>query len=94
MEQVRKGFSSAELQVLDGGKIKNMRFINEGTQTLNTKLGTFETVVVRRVRQGSSRETVTWFAPKLNYVPVQIEQLKKGNLVARLKINKLKDLSQ
>lgn len=89
MKLVRQGFSQAELQVLDNGKVKSMMFINEGTQKLNTKLGTFETVVVRRIREGSSRETLTWFAPELNYVPVQIEQLKRGNLVARLKINKL-----
>lgn len=89
MELVRQGFSQAELQVLDNGKVKSMTFINEGTQKLNTKLGTFKTVVVRRVREGSSRETLTWFAPELNYVPVQIEQLKRGDLVARLKINKL-----
>lgn len=94
MDLVRKGFSSAELQVLDAGKIKTMDFINAGTETLKTKLGTFDTVVVRRIREGSTRETVTWFAPELNYVPVQIEQLKRGELVARLKINKLKDLSK
>lgn len=89
MKLVRQGFSQAELQVLDNGKVKSMEFINEGVQTLKTKLGTFETVVVRRVREGSSRATLTWFAPELNYVPVQIEQLKRGKLVARLKINKL-----
>lgn len=89
MELVRQGFSQAQLQVLDNGKVKSMTFINEGVQKLKTKLGTFESVVVRRIREGSSRETLTWFAPELNYVPVQIEQLKRGNLVARLKINKL-----
>ena len=93
MDLVRKGFSSAELQVLDAGKIKTMRFINEGTSRVRTRLGTFDAVVVRRAREGSSRETVTWFAPELNYVPVQIEQLKRGELVARLKIHRLKELS-
>ncbi|HBR98460.1 MAG TPA: hypothetical protein DD979_13955 [Gammaproteobacteria bacterium] len=91
MELVRKGFSSAELQVLDAGKIKTMQFINDGTERVDTKLGTLDTIVVRRVREGSSRETITWFAPDLNYVPVQIEQRKRGKLVARLKINKLKN---
>ncbi|MCB1757000.1 MAG: DUF3108 domain-containing protein [Gammaproteobacteria bacterium] len=89
MDQVRKGFSNAEMQVLDAGKIKTMEFINEGKETLDTKLGRMETIVVRRTREGSSRETVTWFAPSLNYVPVQMEQLKRGKLVARLTINKL-----
>ncbi len=94
MEQVRKGFSSAEMQVLDAGKIKTMRFVNEGMQKVETKLGTFNAVVVRRIREGSSRETLTWFAPELNFVPVQIEQLKRGSLIARLKINKLQELPQ
>jgi hypothetical protein len=91
MTQVRNGFSRAEMQVLDAGKIKTMQFINEGRQRLKTKLGTLQTIVVRRLRKGSSRETLTWFAPSLNYVPVQIEQLKRGELVARLKITKLVD---
>ncbi len=94
MELVRKGFSQAELQVLDNGKVKSMEFINEGTQMLKTKLGTFETVVVRRVREGSSRQTLTWFAPELSFVPVQIEQLKRGDLVARLTINKLERMPE
>lgn len=89
MDQVRKGFSNAEMQVLDAGKIKTMEFVNEGMETLDTQLGKFETIVVRRTREGSSRETLTWFAPALNYVPVQMEQLKRGKLVARLSITKL-----
>ena len=89
MDLVRDGFDQADLQILDGGKVKSMTFINAGSQKVETELGTFDTVVVRRVREGSSRETVTWFAPELNYVPVMIEQLKRGELVARLKIHKL-----
>ncbi len=93
MDEVRKGFSQAEILVLDNGSVKSMKFINEGTALLETKLGTFETVMVRRISEGSSRETVTWFAPKLNYIPVQIEQLKHDKLVARMRINKLRELS-
>ncbi len=92
MDKVRKGFDQAEILVLDNGSVKNMQFINEGTALLKTKLGTFNTVIVRRIREGSSRETITWFAQELNYIPVQIEQLKRGKLVARMKINKFKEL--
>ncbi|MDO6462402.1 DUF3108 domain-containing protein [Granulosicoccaceae sp. 1_MG-2023] len=91
MDLVREGFERADLQILDGGKIKAMSFINEGRQTVDTALGSFDTIVVRRIREGSSRETVTWFAPELDYVPVMIEQLKRGELVARLKIRKLRE---
>ncbi len=92
MEEVRNGFSRAEMQVLDNGSVKTMHFINEGGRSIKTRIGTFDTILVRRIREGSSRETLTWFAPELNYIPVQIEQLKKGKLVARLKIDKHKEL--
>ena len=92
MGALRSGFDQAEVRVFDNGKIKTMEVINEGMETVRTKLGSLETIRVRsRNRDGGSRQTLTWFAPSLNYVPVKIEQLKRGELVARLKLTSLKD---
>jgi len=79
----------------DSGKLKELQLANEGLETIKTALGDVETVRVRRTNlAGSTRETITWFAPSLNYVPVRIEQLKNGDLVARLSISEYNPESQ
>lgn len=89
--KLRAGFDEAVLQVFDGGEIKALVFVNEGTETVNTRLGRQQAIKVKSYsRDGSRRRmTTTWFAPELNYVPVKIEQHKQGKLVARLTISKL-----
>lgn len=95
MEQLRTGFDRAELQVFDSGRIKSVVFENEKTEMANTRLGQTEVIRVRSYNKGGSgsRETITWFAPAFDYVPVKIEQHKRGKLVARLTLTKLKNAS-
>ncbi len=93
MEQLREGFTRAELQVFDNGRVKTVVFDNEGTETMNTKLGRVEVVRVRSYNKepSPSRETITWFAKDFDFVPVRIEQHKRGKLVARLNLRKLRN---
>jgi len=93
MEQLRQGFERAELQVFDNGRIKTVVFQNEGQVNMKTKLGRVDTVKVRSFNRDGvrKRETITWFAPDFDFIPVQIEQHKKGKLVARLSLSKLKN---
>lgn len=93
MEQLREGFTRAEMQVFDNGRVKTVVFDNEGTETMSTKLGRVEVVRVRSYNKepAPSRETITWFSPEFDYVPVRIEQHKRGKLVARLTLKKLRN---
>ena len=92
MEQLRVGFETAELQVFDSGRIKTVVFENEGTMQMKTKLGKVDVIRIRSYNSssGRKRETVTWFAPEYDYIPVQFEQHKRGKLVARLTLSKYK----
>lgn len=90
MNALRNDFKSEELMVFDTGDVEAVAFINDGTETLDTPIGDIETIrVINRKAAGSSRETVTWFAPSLDYLPVKIEHKKRGELVARLSLVKL-----
>ncbi len=90
MNELRKGFDQAQLQVFDNGRIKTMVFINEGEESLDTALGPMQTIRVRSQNLGGgSRHSITWFAPELDYVPVKIEQIKRDKLVARLTLSSL-----
>lgn len=94
MSALRQNISASEYLVFDNGRLKNVVFENQGVERLDTSIGPIDTVrVLRSNVEGSSRTTVTWFAPSLDYVPVKIEQLKRGELVARLTLKSLKNRS-
>ena len=88
MDTLRKGgFTSTVLNVFDNGDIKDVTFKHDGVETLDTPLGKIETIrVINFSGTGGNRETITWFAPSLDYVPVKIEHSKRGDLVVRLKL--------
>ncbi|MFT6639255.1 MAG: hypothetical protein ACJAUZ_000244 [Flavobacteriaceae bacterium] len=72
--------------------MKAVEFVYTGPETLKTRLGDIETVrVINRNATGGSRETTTWFAPSLDYLPVKIEHRKRGDLVARLSLIRMKN---
>ena len=92
MNALRNGFDTLEFEVFDKDRVKTMRFTNEGRETLDTPMGEVETIRVRsETVSGSSRSSLTWFAPELDYVPVRLEQRKRGDLVARLTLTRLKN---
>jgi len=70
----------------DGGEVEPLTFEREGTVSVTTPSGTFDTVHVRRVRKNSKRETESWLAPELGWIPVRIDQRRKGELVARMEL--------
>ncbi len=51
-----------------------------GTETLRTKAGDFDTIKYRRQRVGSTRSVIIWFAPELEYLPIQMQHFKQDNL--------------
>ena len=91
MSALRRGETEVQVQVFDNGRIKDVVFEDQGAETLETSVGELETRrVLRSNLDGSSRTTITWFAPSLDYMPVKIEQLKRGDLVARLTLKSLR----
>lgn len=51
-----------------------------GEKTVKTKAGKFDVIGIAHQRKGSSRITTMWCAPDLGYLPVIIEQHRKGKL--------------
>jgi len=51
-----------------------------GSETIGTKAGSFDTVKYRRQRIGSSRSVIIWFAPELEYLPVQIRHFNEDKV--------------
>jgi hypothetical protein len=65
--------------------IEDMRYERAGSETLAVPAGAFDAVLMRRVGEpGTDRRRVarSWFAEKLGWMPVQIEQTeKKGDTI-------------
>ncbi len=57
-----------------------------GTETISTKAGNFDTVKYRRQRVGSSRSAIIWFAPELEYLPVQMRHFKGDKATGTVKL--------
>jgi hypothetical protein len=50
-----------------------------GKEQLNLPFGIVESIKVKILRNNSSRETIAWFSPQLNYQLVKLKQFKDGD---------------
>lgn len=60
--------------LVDENGLKTYSNVVESDQRVQTALGKFSTRVFVQEREGSSRQTLIWAAPKLHQLPVRIEQ--------------------
>jgi hypothetical protein len=85
-----KGEQDVAYQVADGGKIKRYRFFVEGEDTIDTPHGQIDCLRVRRSKESGKPDYTIWFAPALDYLPVQIERQHAGRLYRMV----LKEINQ
>lgn len=69
------------------GKETQYIFARLGTETVKTPMGRFEAIKLQRVRENSSRDTLIWVAPSLNYSVVKMTQFEDKAEQADLQIN-------
>jgi len=80
---LQQGRETLTYEVADGGKIKHYEFQRLGRERIETPLGDFITIKLKKT--SGKRHTVIWCAPELDYLPVQIEQQeKRGDLTMQL----------
>ena len=71
---------------VDKMRVANVR--NVGAKSVKTQAGQFDVVGIEHQKEGSSRTTTLWCAPELDYLPVVIEQHRKGKLNFRASLTK------
>lgn len=74
---------SPQYTIFDTDKMRVANVQNVGTKQIKTKAGTFEVVGIQHQKEGSSRVTTFWTAEELGYLPVIMEQHRKGKLKFR-----------
>jgi len=80
MYDLLNGGPSSQYTLFDVEKMRVANVRNVGTRTVKTDAGTFEVVGIQHQREGSSRVTTLWCARELGYLPVVVEQHRKGKL--------------
>jgi hypothetical protein len=92
MNEVAAGRSPKSFWLIDNDEIKEYKYTREGTETLDTPLGKFDTVRYRSEHAGSDRVTRLWLASALGYMPVRAERSRAGKVDFGLVIRDLKKL--
>jgi hypothetical protein len=79
MADLKSGKSTLSYPVIDKTQISDQRYVQAGHETVSLGSTNIDAVKVTRDRGGDSkRQTSYWFAPKRNWLPVQIEQVEKN----------------
>jgi hypothetical protein len=83
MYDLLKGDYSDEYSLQDAEELKLLSVTALGTKDVKVPFGKFEAVGLQHRAGTSSRVTTLWFAKELDFLPVLIEQHRKGKLQVR-----------
>jgi hypothetical protein len=89
--RLRTGTEPGLIAMIEKDRVKEYRYTRLPGERLKTALGTLDTVVFRSARDGSTRETIFWFAPALGYAMVQAEQRRDGKRAFQTYIRRYQD---
>ena len=88
MYDLLNGGENAEYALQDAEELKLLTVTNVGTKTVKVPFGKFVALGIQHQRLGSSRVTTLWCVEELGYLPVIIEQHRKGKLRLRAVLTK------
>ena len=61
----------------DAKEVEARKFVKQGSESIKTDYGTFDTIKVVMKHDKPGRETIFWLAPKLDYLPVKVSHVDK-----------------
>lgn len=88
MHDLINGGAEQQYMLFDVDKMKVANVRNIGTKQIKVKAGRFEALGIQHQSVGSSRVTTLWCVEELGYLPVMIEQHRKGKLKFRASLLK------
>lgn len=72
------------------GELRHYELKVVGKEQLDLPFGMLEGVKVKIIRNNSSRETIAWFSPQLNYQLVKLKQFKDGDEQGEIRLKYFK----
>ena len=94
MHDLLTGTPSEQYTLFDVDKLQVAKVSNAGRKEVKTKAGKYMAVGIRHQKEGSSRTTTLWCVEELGYLPVIIEQHRKGKLNFRAKLVKYSPIQE
>lgn len=70
------------------GELRHYELQVIGKEQLDLPFGLIEGIKVKIIRNNSSRETIAWFSPQLNYQLVKLKQYKDGDEQGELRLKR------
>ena len=89
MRDVANGHRSGTHVLADPDVIRTYDYTVESTEPLETALGVIEAHKIRQRREGSSRYTLTWLAPGMNFAMLRMEQHREDRDVVAFAIESI-----
>ena len=83
MHDLLNGIERSDYALQDAEKFKALSITNVGVKPVNVPFGRFEAIGIQHQATNSSRITTLWCVEELGYLPVLIEQHRKGKLRVR-----------
>ena len=83
MADLMRGGYSDQYSLQDAEELKLLSVTSMGTKSIKVPFGNFESIGLQHRAGSSSRVTTLWLAKELDYLPVMIEQHRKGKLQVR-----------
>lgn len=87
MSDLMNGGPAKNYVLFDVDELKTVEVSNIGRRKVKVPAGEFEAVGLQHQTIGSKRITTMWCVQELDYLPVIIEQHKKGELIMRAELN-------
>ena len=79
-----------QMTITNGKKVGNYSYSFEGEKSIETKIGTLNTVHLMRASGENDKKTELWLALDYQYVPVKIRETEKNGKVYELIVSSLK----
>ncbi len=83
MHDLKNAGAHGSYTLFDIDELKTLNITLIGSREMTVPAGTFTAVGVQHQAEGSSRVTTLWCVPELDYLPIIIEQHRKGKLRLR-----------
>lgn len=89
--KLASGKSEFEYNIVNNrGELRHYELKIVGKEQLDLPFGMLEGIKVKIIRNNSSRETIAWFSPQLNYQLVKLQQFKDGDEQGELRLKYFK----
>ena len=76
-EDIKNGGLKSTYYLTDAKEVEARKFVKQGSESIKTDYGTFDTIKVVMKHDKPGRETIFWLAPKLDYLPVKVSHVDK-----------------